>query len=106
MGDGFQIIVDREASLEEAPHLAERVREWLVARRIIEPALSDCALGAIGHRPGPGYTAAVETPAREYFKRLAEACGYGFVVGVRSEAHKTALSFADPSLEVVVMDWC
>jgi hypothetical protein len=39
-------------------------------------------------------------------KRLAEECGYGFVVGVRSEAHKTALLFADPSLKVVVMDWC
>ncbi len=39
-------------------------------------------------------------------KRLAEACGYDFIVGVRSEAHKTALKRADPSLKVVVMDWC
>jgi hypothetical protein len=39
-------------------------------------------------------------------RRLAEECGYKFVVGVRSEAHKTALKLADPTLEVVVMDWC
>jgi Family of unknown function (DUF6310) len=39
-------------------------------------------------------------------RRLAEECGYNFVVGVRSEAHKTALERADRSLNVVVMDWC
>ena len=38
--------------------------------------------------------------------RLAKECGYDFIVGVRSEAHKTALLFADPTLKVVVMDWC
>ncbi|WPB80222.1 DUF6310 domain-containing protein [Archangium violaceum] len=38
--------------------------------------------------------------------RLAKECGYDFFVGVRSEAHKTALLFADPTLKVVVMDWC
>jgi uncharacterized protein DUF6310 len=38
--------------------------------------------------------------------RLAKECGYDFIVGVHSEAHKTALRFADPSLKVVVMDWC
>jgi hypothetical protein len=39
-------------------------------------------------------------------KTLAEACGYDFIVGVRSEAHKAALKRADPTLKVVVMDWC
>jgi hypothetical protein len=39
-------------------------------------------------------------------RRLAEECGYRFVIGVRSEAHKTALERADRSLDVVVMDWC
>jgi hypothetical protein len=38
--------------------------------------------------------------------RLAKECGYDFIVGVRSEAHKAALLFADRSLKVVVMDWC
>lgn len=38
--------------------------------------------------------------------RLAKECGYDFIVGVRSEAHKIALLFADPTLKVVVMDWC
>jgi hypothetical protein len=39
-------------------------------------------------------------------KKLAEACGYNFSVGVRSKAHLAALRAADPSLTVVVMDWC
>jgi hypothetical protein len=39
-------------------------------------------------------------------KRLAEECGYGFVVGVKSAAHKAALLELEPSLTVVVMDWC
>ncbi|HYO59436.1 DUF6310 domain-containing protein [Archangium sp.] len=39
-------------------------------------------------------------------RRLAEECGYNFVVGVRSEAHKIALERADRSLDVIVMDWC
>jgi len=38
--------------------------------------------------------------------RLARECGYEFIVGVRSHAHKAALKLADPTLEVVVMDWC
>ena len=39
-------------------------------------------------------------------KRLAEACGYRFIVGVRSKAHMAALRRAEPSLLVVLMDWC
>jgi uncharacterized protein DUF6310 len=35
-----------------------------------------------------------------------KACGYRFVVGVRSKAHKEALLKADNTLDVVVMDWC
>lgn len=37
---------------------------------------------------------------------LAAACGYDFVIGVRTEAHKTLLERADITLKVVVMDWC
>lgn len=48
----------------------------------------------------------VKLPEIQREKRLAEECGYDFVVGVRSQAHKAALEFADPSLKVVVMDWC
>ncbi|WP_395825997.1 DUF6310 domain-containing protein [Archangium minus] len=40
------------------------------------------------------------------FSRLARECGYDFIVGVHDETHKAALKFADPSLKVVVMDWC
>jgi uncharacterized protein DUF6310 len=37
---------------------------------------------------------------------LAAACGYDFVIGVRTEAHKAALRERDSSLNVVVMNWC
>lgn len=39
-------------------------------------------------------------------KALAESCGYGFAIGVRSLAHKQALLRADSSLKVILMDWC
>ncbi|MBZ4415364.1 DUF6310 domain-containing protein [Myxococcus sp. RHSTA-1-4] len=35
-------------------------------------------------------------------RELAEACGYGFVVGVSSAAHRTALLKLDPTLDIVV----
>jgi hypothetical protein len=71
MSDRVQIIVDREVSQEEAPHLAEEVREWLVARRIIEPELTDGELNSPGYRPSPGYTTAVETPEPALYSMLA-----------------------------------
>lgn len=39
---------------------------------------------------------------------LARACGFGFRVGVLSEAHKEALEEEAPDLGglIVVMDWC
>jgi hypothetical protein len=35
-------------------------------------------------------------------RTIAAACGYGFVVGVSTEAHRTALEFEAPELEIVV----
>lgn len=39
---------------------------------------------------------------------VARACGFGFRVGVLSEAHKEALESAAPDLRglIEVMDWC
>ncbi|MFY0524329.1 DUF6310 domain-containing protein [Archangium gephyra] len=48
----------------------------------------------------------VKLPEIRREKKLAEACGYKFSVGVRSKAHLTALRAAEPSLTVVLMDWC
>jgi hypothetical protein len=39
-------------------------------------------------------------------KRLAKACVYNFVVGVRSAAHKAVLESLDDTLTVVLMNWC
>ena len=33
---------------------------------------------------------------------IAESCGYGFVIGVSTEAHKEALKAVEPELEIVV----
>jgi len=52
------------------------------------------------------FFARVKLPELQREKRLAEACGYKFVVGVRSAAHKVALERLDNTLTVVVMDWC
>jgi hypothetical protein len=52
------------------------------------------------------FFAKVKLPEIKREKGLAEECGYNFVVGVRSAAHKIALLELEPSLTVVVMDWC
>ena len=37
---------------------------------------------------------------------LAAACGYQFLIGVRTQAHKTMLEARAPDLVVVLMPWC
>lgn len=68
MGDHYQIIVARNVSAKDASRLAARVRDWLVERRIIEPKLSDCTLSGPGHRPGPEYALAQETPSPHFLE--------------------------------------
>jgi hypothetical protein len=53
-----------------------------------------------------GFFVKMKLPEIRREKKLAEACGYKFVVGVRSKAHLIALREAEPSLNVVLMDWC
>ena len=52
------------------------------------------------------FFARMKLPEIQHEKKVAEGCGYKFVVGVRSPAHKTALLALDPGLTIVVMDWC
>jgi hypothetical protein len=59
------------------------------------------------------HTAALQTivieqqvPELQRERELARACGYEFSIGVRSVAHRVALRRRDPSLEIVVMNWC
>ncbi|WP_324289954.1 DUF6310 domain-containing protein [Pyxidicoccus sp. MSG2] len=47
-----------------------------------------------------------QVPELRHERKLANACGFDFLVGVRSAAHKTALEEADRNLNIVVMDWC
>jgi hypothetical protein len=46
----------------------------------------------------------VEEARRE--RELAAACGYDFVIGVRSEAHKRLLEERLPDFNIVLMTWC
>jgi len=48
----------------------------------------------------------VKLPQIREEARLARECGYNFVVGVTSAEHKALLKSLEPSLTVVVMDWC
>ncbi len=43
-----------------------------------------------------------QVPLLREERDIAEACGYGFVVGVSTQAHKTALLREDPTLPIVV----
>jgi hypothetical protein len=52
------------------------------------------------------FFALMKLPEIQREKRIAESCGYDFVVGVRSAAQKFALEKLDPNLNIVIMDWC
>jgi uncharacterized protein DUF6310 len=52
------------------------------------------------------FFARMKLPELQREKRLAEACGYNFVVGVKSAAHKVALEKLDPNLNIEIMNWC
>jgi hypothetical protein len=59
------------------------------------------------HSPrSQAFFAKVKLPEIQREKRLAEECGYDFVVGVKSAAHKAVLLQLDPKLNIVVMNWC
>jgi hypothetical protein len=59
------------------------------------------------HSPrSQAFFAKVKLPEIQREARLAKACGYNFVVGVRSAAHKVALEKLDRTLTIVVMNWC
>ena len=61
MGDWFQTIVDRDATVAEAEQLSKRVVTELVKRGIVSPTLTDCVLGSdLGYPPGSNYLEAVE----------------------------------------------
>ena len=57
MGDTFQTIVDREASITDAEHTASEIVGWLVKLGIVNPSPTDCVLSTKrkGYRPGPNY---------------------------------------------------
>jgi hypothetical protein len=43
-----------------------------------------------------------QVPLLQEERNIAEACGYGFIVGVSTQAHKDALLLQDPTLDIVV----
>jgi hypothetical protein len=62
MGVSFQTIVDPFASIDEAPALAERVIQHLIARRIVEAERTDCTLSKQGgYAPGENVAEALAT---------------------------------------------
>lgn len=62
MGNWYEIIADRDVSESEAPRLAERMRLWLVERRIIKAAPRMRFLGKLIYRPGPAYQSTLKEP--------------------------------------------
>ncbi|MCY1078180.1 DUF6310 domain-containing protein [Archangium lansingense] len=59
------------------------------------------------HSPrSQAFFAKVKLPEIRREARLAKECGYNFVVGVKSAAHKEALEKLDKTLTIAVMEWC
>ncbi|WP_338052951.1 DUF6310 domain-containing protein [Pyxidicoccus trucidator] len=48
----------------------------------------------------------MKLPGLRLEAKLARECRYDFIIGVRSAAHEAVLFDEDPTLKVVVMDWC
>ena len=78
VGDNFHIVADCDVSLEEAPELAPRVRDWLVGEGITLPQLFDNVvygdLDTRGYLPGPNVARAMDDPdeARELLEIVRE----------------------------------
>jgi hypothetical protein len=69
MSDSYQVVADLDADSRTAEELADRVRNWMIAQKIIVPGISDCVLsGPGGHAPGENYALAVERPTRGLLK--------------------------------------
>ncbi|HYO57193.1 hypothetical protein [Archangium sp.] len=62
MAHHFEIIVDRDVSLAEALHVAERMRAWFIERKIIEVLPLGWNPNAWMHRPGPAYPSTLKEP--------------------------------------------
>src|SRR5947208_2713795 len=66
MGSGFQVIVDRDASLAEAPALATKVIALLIKRGIIQDRLAESGSGQPAHfLPGPNFVALIVSDFRD-----------------------------------------
>jgi hypothetical protein len=82
VGDTFEVVVDVEATLGEAPELAEAVLHWLVAEGVVEAAQSDAALGTdLSHRPGPKHRIAVRDTDHGYDIAGLRTNGLGIEIG-------------------------
>lgn len=62
MGDYYQIIVDKDASSEEAKSLSSDILNWLVEQGIVEATINDCVISGtgLGYPPGEHYQGVVE----------------------------------------------
>jgi hypothetical protein len=80
MGDHYQKIVDRDVSDEEASRLAGRIRDWLVAREIIEPTPSLEFEDEPLYRPGAAYASTLAEPEVDE-EDLGEETGLRIIVG-------------------------
>src|SRR5262245_53366526 len=63
MSEWFQIVVDRDATEQDAPALGHAIRDWLALDGVIAAQATDCVLGSeTGFGPGPNYEKAVIEP--------------------------------------------
>jgi hypothetical protein len=68
MSDGFETIVDPEATAAAAPALASGIVSWLAGEGIIASEPTTCVLGLddLGYAPGPQVGKALETGWEQY----------------------------------------
>ncbi|WP_254510052.1 hypothetical protein [Anatilimnocola floriformis] len=82
MSDEFEMLVDVDVSLKDAPTVCKQVVDRLRELKLITGRLTkECVLGKSGYMPGPGVAQAYRRDKREHDFRELKTCGVEPEVG-------------------------
>ncbi|MEU0392098.1 hypothetical protein ABZ208_04810 [Streptomyces sp. NPDC006208] len=109
MGDNFERIVDVEVSQEDAPALAERTVDWMVAEGLITREMSGDAMYSLrveeGYVPGPNWARAAEDWGDHIPAPVAVIVGRNYHVGGQGEDTADAAICPRCDTRTVVIDY-
>ncbi|MGW0182707.1 hypothetical protein [Nocardia sp. NPDC003345] len=109
MGDYFERIVDLEVSVAEAPAVAARMRDWMIARHVLTPELSGdgvYSLGADeGYVAGPRWRGVAEDWGDHIPGPVAVIVGRGAHYGGQGEVEPESAVCPHCAATTVIIDY-